>query len=211
MRIIICDRCGAKITREEPIGHITVYGEANGYAQGNNDFAGWDFCPDCMEEIYGFIKMPDVLKRALKDDARAEEDKPEEKPEPEPEDKPKAEPMAEQGETPGKAETSEEKGKKPAGKAKADAQTPHGGKEAREAEIMRQYDELEQKAAAKGPCGTKSNGRIERNCIDWDKFRACVAAGKSTKWLMVEYGVSDSTIWNWKKKLKEMDEAEQTK
>jgi pyruvate/2-oxoglutarate dehydrogenase complex dihydrolipoamide acyltransferase (E2) component len=207
LRIILCDRCGAKITREDPIGHITVYGESNGYAQGNNDFAGWDFYPDCMEEIYGFIKMPDALKRALKDDVRAEEERPEEKQEPEPEEEPKAESK----EAAGAAKQTAEAAAKPAGSAKADAQTPHGDEKAREAEIMRQYDELERKAAAKGPCGTKSNGQIERNRIDWDKFRACVAAGKSIKWLTTEYGVSDSTIWSWKRKLKEMDAAEQTK
>jgi hypothetical protein len=58
LRIILCDRCGTKITKEDPIGHITVYGESNGYAQGNNDFAGWDFCPKCMEEISQYIKIP---------------------------------------------------------------------------------------------------------------------------------------------------------
>jgi hypothetical protein len=69
LRIVLCDRCGRKIAKEEPVGHITVYGEGDGYAQGNNGFVGWDFCPSCMASIDSFIKIPPEDTVLAADDA----------------------------------------------------------------------------------------------------------------------------------------------
>ena len=58
MRIISCDRCGKRIAKAESIGHISVWYENLVSEQVTSAFHGWDFCPDCMEEIDQFIKVP---------------------------------------------------------------------------------------------------------------------------------------------------------
>jgi hypothetical protein len=184
LRIILCDRCGAKITKEEPIGHITVYGEANGYAQGNNDFAGWDFCPKCMEEISQYIKIP--LKFVVPEEGGEIADELEEEldaesvieSEDEPINEPISEPIAEPVDEP--------KELKPREKTRA--------------KLTAMYEAREKESEALGPGGLIGKRRCKP---DWPKFKACVDAGKDNDWLAVEFGVGKKTISNWKWKLKE--------
>ena len=76
--------------------------------------------------------------------------------------------------------------------------------------IARRREQEEKEAEAAGPDAAKYG--YKSNKADWPKFRACLAAGKDVKWLAVEFGVTEWTIRNWKRKLKEMgEEAEQIK
>lgn len=65
MRIVTCDRCGAKLTPElyENTGYIALrwrgYFDAN--LGGVNPFENCDFCQSCMDEIKEFINTPKML------------------------------------------------------------------------------------------------------------------------------------------------------
>lgn len=60
MRVILCDRCGAKIEGTDSTGYVTinwrdiVSGDLIGLVP---DFDSWDFCDDCMKQIEDFVRM----------------------------------------------------------------------------------------------------------------------------------------------------------
>lgn len=58
MRTITCDRCGKRISKDDGIGHINVWYENLPESRPTSEFHGWDFCPECMEEIDQYIKIP---------------------------------------------------------------------------------------------------------------------------------------------------------
>ena len=59
MRVVLCDRCGAKITKGTTIGHLNAwYEDLKDLDKAKPEYNGWDFCPDCMEVIDSFIKTP---------------------------------------------------------------------------------------------------------------------------------------------------------
>ena len=59
MRIVLCDRCGAKIIKGTTIGHVNAwYEDLKDLDKAKPEYNGWDFCPECMEAIDGFIKTP---------------------------------------------------------------------------------------------------------------------------------------------------------
>ena len=59
MRIIMCDRCKAKIERHEGIGAICleVKGE-RGTLVKPNPFKDWDLCPSCVADIMEYLEVP---------------------------------------------------------------------------------------------------------------------------------------------------------
>ena len=235
-RIIICDRCGKQIDRGEVIGHINFWNEDNGesYAEVTS-FHDWDFCPDCMGDIYAFIKTAATLDHARmmeqlagegdlknlkgwREIADAPEIEPEGEAEAEPGDKeeettgePEVEATAEPEEMPEaeqeEAQKEEPKKRRKYTHKKVDVDTRSMTPAERAEAIARRREQEEKEAEAAGPDAAKYG--YKSNKADWPKFRACLAAGKDVKWLAVEFGVTEWTVRNWKRKLKEMEEAEE--
>ena len=100
MRKIICDRCGADISKESEYGFIWLstrdYNEDVSMDEFmESEWSGMDFCEDCMAKIEEFIlSQPATPTEAPKEEPKATE------PEAEPEEDAEAEPAA-----PAKAKT----------------------------------------------------------------------------------------------------------
>lgn len=66
MRVILCDRCGARIENTETTGFVTINRrdiKTSDLTASKPDFEDWDFCDDCMKQIEDFVRMkPDTAK-----------------------------------------------------------------------------------------------------------------------------------------------------
>ena len=184
MRIISCDRCGKRIAKAESIGHISVWYENLVSEQVTSAFHGWDFCPDCMEEIDQFIKVP--LTFTTPDEGGEIADELEEELDAEPDIESEDEPINEPISEPIVEPVEEPKELKPREKARA--------------KLIAMYEAREKESEALGPGGLVGKRRCKP---DWPKFKACVDAGKDNGWLAVEFGVDKKTISNWKWMLKD--------
>ena len=82
MRKIICDRCGADISKEP--AHGLIWMAMRGYGANVNidefldgDWSGMDFCEDCMAEIKAFILSKPATPKEEPKDAELVETEPE--------------------------------------------------------------------------------------------------------------------------------------
>lgn len=59
MRVILCDRCGARIEREDTVGFVGLTRKDinTGNLIGKTDFEDWDICDDCMKQIEEFVRI----------------------------------------------------------------------------------------------------------------------------------------------------------